>query len=177
LNKDGKVGDSRQNSPEGNLFPFHLVVHMESTASLAPFIFNLIEKTRRIKAVHTSYFDPLAGSAPFSPILGVPNGSYFPTQTGFGPNKGCKPLLSGPQAGSRPSDRDHNHDHDERPQHLPAQLAGLHIIPSPLQKPRPASCQTGFPSACAVTAIRLHHDFANIVRKFHRVFHRQSFDQ
>jgi hypothetical protein len=37
-NKDCKVGDSRQNSPEGNLFPFHLVVHMESTASQTAFI-------------------------------------------------------------------------------------------------------------------------------------------
>jgi hypothetical protein len=34
MNKDCKVGDSRQNSPEGNLFPFHLVVHNESTAPL-----------------------------------------------------------------------------------------------------------------------------------------------
>jgi hypothetical protein len=62
---------------------------------LIPFIFGIFEKTKQIKAVCTPYIHHLIGSAPFSPILTAPNRSYFPSQAGFGKNKGYKPLLFG----------------------------------------------------------------------------------
>jgi hypothetical protein len=76
LNKDCKVGDSRQNSPEGNLFPFHLVVLIESTASLAAFIFGQFGRRCRIEAVCTPYFIPVSRISTLSGILAASNRSY-----------------------------------------------------------------------------------------------------